>query len=107
MDTEKGIVDTKAAAPVTTSKPEPAKRDMAAAGELPQLFKDLAAARAVMATLTDGRMDVHTISMNIGGTPCDYHPGDREAIAKAVTADMQAKVTTLESKIKELGFDPA
>jgi hypothetical protein len=90
---EKGTVDTKP------------KRNLAAAGELPQLYKDLAAARETLASLEAGRLDVHTIQMDIGGTPSTYHPADREAVGAAVKADMQAKVSRTEARIKELGFD--
>lgn len=82
------------------------KRDSAAAGELPQLFKDLTAARALVESLGGGRLDVHTIEMNIGGMPSTYHPADREKMAAAITADMNAKVDSLESRIKALGFEP-
>lgn len=80
-------------------------RNAVAAGELPQLYKDLAAARETLASLEAGRLDVHTIQMDIGGTATTYHPADRDALATAVKADMQAKVAKTEARIKELGFD--
>lgn len=84
------------------------KRDANAAKALPELYKQLDAARTIVKRLesTDaGHVNVHQIHVNIAGEDHVYQPFDKPALAAMLLNDAKARMADVEGKIKALGFE--
>ncbi len=89
--------------PVNRAAPK-VKRDRAAAGDLPELYKRLEDLRALKARLDKETLDVYEIHLTIGGEHRTLPPGDRKKMGEAVKADIEDAIDAVEGKIKGLGF---
>lgn len=90
--------------PVNRAAPR-VKKDRAAAGELPELYKRLTDLKALKARLEVERLDVYQISLTVGGDHLTIPPGDRAKMGEAVKTDIDDAIAMIEGKIKGLGFD--
>lgn len=95
----------RASAPVT----EPAKKDAAAARQLPDLYSKLAEASALLDRAKSAgaeHMNVHTVNLNLAGDEATHLPHDKKAWGELFVKDLEAAVAAAKAKISALGFDP-
>lgn len=96
-----------------TAQAKPAEvtqKNEAAARELPELYKALAAARAAIERIRGAKpehVNVHRVILTAGGEDIEHQPHDKKAWVELLLRDLEARATTIGDKIKALGFDPA
>jgi hypothetical protein len=88
---------------------EPAKKDAAAARQLPDLYAKLAEATAMLDRVKsagDEHLNVHKINLNVAGDEATHTPHDKKAWGDLFVKDLEAAVASVKAKISALGFDP-
>lgn len=88
---------------------QPAKKDAAAARQLPDLYAKLATATAMLdkaKTAGADHLNVHLINLNVAGDEATHVPHDKKAWGELFVKDLEAAVAAVKAKISALGFDP-